>query len=175
VQVCFIFGPTASGKLTVAREVAAATGFKLFPDHLAVDLVNAVFDSSMRPYIRIREWAWTEVLREAVHVNRSLVFTLTPQATIRASFVSHACVVIERLGGDIVFVELTCPEAEMERRIANPDRIALKKISSVEAYRKLRDQGAFQAPPMPTPAVKIDTSQCTPAEAAARIVTHLDV
>ncbi len=175
MQVCFIFGPTASGKLTVAREVANLTGFKLFPDHLAVDLVNAVFDSNMRPYIRIREWAWTEVLREAVHVNRSLVFTFTPQATIRTSFISHACVVIERLGGDLVFAELTCPEAEIERRLANPDRKALNKISSVEAYRKVRDQGAFLVPPMPTAAVKIDTSQCTPAEAATRIVNVLDV
>jgi hypothetical protein len=82
---------------------------------------------------------------------------------------------MERLGGDLVFVELTCPEAEIERRLDNPERRALDKISSVEAYRKLRNQGAFEAPVMPTPAVKIDTSQCTPSEAAARIVTFLDV
>ena len=48
LQVVFIFGPTASGKLTIAREVAAMTGFRLFPDHLAVNLVNGVFDYGMR-------------------------------------------------------------------------------------------------------------------------------
>jgi len=96
LQVVFIFGPTASGKLTIAREVAHMTGFRLFPDHLAVDLIKGVFDPDMRPYIRIREWAWTEVLREAVHINRSLVFTFEPQASIRSSFISHACVIIER-------------------------------------------------------------------------------
>jgi len=175
VQVAFIFGPTASGKLTVGREVARQTGFKLFPDHLAAELVGAVFDSGMRPYIRIREWAWTEVLREAVHVNRSLVFTFTPQSTIRASFISHICVIIERLGGDIVFVELTCPEAVIESRIENADRKAVHKISSVSEYRRLRDQGAFQFRTMPTPALKIDTSTCDPSEAAQRIVAVLDV
>lgn len=174
MQLVFIFGPTASGKLTVAREVSRLTGFKLFPDHLAVDLVNSVFDSGMRPYVRIREWAWMEVLREAVHMNLSLVFTFKPQATIRTSFISHACVVIERLGGDIVFVELTCPEPVIESRIENADRQALHKLASVDEYRRQRDQGAFQFRTMPTPALRIDTSECSAQDAATRIVTLLD-
>jgi hypothetical protein len=131
-------------QLTVARG-SAPNRFKLFPDHLAVDLVNSVFDSGMRPYVRIREWAWMEVLREAVHMNLSLVFTFKPQATIRTSFISHACVVIERLGGDIVFVELTCPEPVIESRIENADRQALHKLASVDEYRRQRDQGAFHS------------------------------
>lgn len=175
MQVAFIYGPTASGKLTIGREVARMAGFKLFPDHLAANLVNAVFDSGMRPYIRIREWAWTEVLREAVHVNRSLVFTFTPQATVRSSFISHICVIIERLGGDIVFVELSCPENVIEQRIENADREALGKISNLAEYRRLRDQGAFQFRTMPTPAIRVDTSACSAAEAAQRIVAVLDV
>lgn len=174
MQVVFIFGPTAAGKLTIAREVAAATGYKLFPDHLALGIVDAVFERDMRAYIRIREWAWAEVLREAVHANRSLVFTFKPQATIRGSFISHTCVIVERLGGDIVFVELTCPEAVIESRIENADRRALGKLASVEDYRRQRDQGAFQFRTMPTPALKIDTSECNPREAAARIVALLD-
>lgn len=57
MQVVFIFGPTASGKLTIASEVASLTGFRLFPDHLAVNLVKGVFDHGMRAFTRIREWA----------------------------------------------------------------------------------------------------------------------
>jgi predicted kinase len=174
LQVVFIFGPTASGKLTIAREVASLTGFRLFPDHLAVNLVKDVFDYGMRAFTRIREWAWIEVLREAVHANRSLVFTFKPQSAIRSSFISHACVIIERLGGEVVFVELTCPEETIEARIENEDRRTIGKLSSLAEYQRLRDQGAFQFRTMPTPAVKIDTSQCSPSEAAGRIVALLD-
>jgi hypothetical protein len=174
LQVVFIFGPTASGKLTIGREVAAMTGFRLFPDHLAVNLISGVFDVGMRPYVRIREWAWTEVLREAVHINRSLVFTFEPQASIRASFISHACMVIERLGGEVVFIELTCPNDVIESRIENPDRQALGKLASVVDYRRMREQGAFDYRVMPTPALKIDTSECSATEAANRIVALLD-
>jgi len=52
LQVVFIFGPTASGKLTIASEVASITGFRLFPDHLAVNLVKGVFDYGMRAFTR---------------------------------------------------------------------------------------------------------------------------
>ncbi len=175
MQVVFIFGPTASGKLTIAREVAQKTGFRLFPDHLAVNLVNGVFDADTHPFIRIREWAWTEVLRESVHANRSLVFTFEPQASIRSSFISHACVIIERLGGEIIFVELTCPEAVIETRIENEDRRALGKLASLETYRRLRDQGGFEFRRMPTPKVTIDTSRINVEQAASRIVGLLDL
>jgi predicted kinase len=174
LQVVFIFGPAASGKLTIAREVAKMTGFRLFPDHLAVNLVNGIFDVGTSAFVRIREWAWIEVLREAVHANRSLVFTFEPQETIRGSFISHACVIIERLGGQIVFVELTCPEAVIEARIENEDRRALGKLASLSEYRRLRDRGAFEFRTMPTPKLKIDTSQCSAEEAANRIVALLD-
>ena len=62
----------------------------------------------------------------------------------------------------------------IETRIENEDRRSLGKLASLEEYRRLRDQGGFQFRTMPTPAVKIDTSQCTPGEAASRIVALLD-
>ena len=175
MQVVFIFGPTASGKLTIARGVAQQTGFRLFPDHLAENLVSGVFDTDMHAFIRIREWAWTEVLREAVHANRSLVFTFEPRASIRPSFISHACVIIERLGGEIVFVELTCPDVVIESRIESEGRRELGKLASLDEYRRLRDEGGFEFRRMPTPKLKIDTSQCTADEAAHRIVALLDL
>jgi hypothetical protein len=43
VQFIFIYGQLASGKLTVARELAARTGVALFHNHLVVDAVGSVF------------------------------------------------------------------------------------------------------------------------------------
>jgi hypothetical protein len=141
LQVVFIFGPTASGKLTIASEVASMTGFRLFPDHLAVDLVKGVFDYGMRAFTRIREWAWIEVLREAVHANRS------PRLHVQAAgrdpqFVHLACLRHHRATRrQVVFVELTCPEETIEARVENADRRDIGKLSSLAEYRRLRDQG----------------------------------
>ena len=40
----FLHGPPASGKLTIARELKTLTGFQLFHNHLAVDLLESVFE-----------------------------------------------------------------------------------------------------------------------------------
>lgn len=40
MKLLFIYGPPASGKLTVAREPAALTGYRLFHNHLVVDALE---------------------------------------------------------------------------------------------------------------------------------------
>jgi cytidylate kinase len=37
MRLIFLHGPAASGKLTVARAIAARTGLPVFHNHLAVD------------------------------------------------------------------------------------------------------------------------------------------
>ena len=51
----FLYGPVASGKLTIARELAARTGFALFHNHLVVDAVMAVFPFGSESFVRLRE------------------------------------------------------------------------------------------------------------------------
>lgn len=40
----FIYGPPGVGKLTVAKDLARRTGFKLFDNHASIDVVRRVFD-----------------------------------------------------------------------------------------------------------------------------------
>jgi chloramphenicol 3-O-phosphotransferase len=169
LQLIFLFGPTASGKLTVAQAFAARRGFKLFHRHLVEDMASAVFDWGSSNYVRVREYNLLQVFREAVDANYSLVFTFLPERTTRESFISHTKVVVERLGGEVVFVELTCPEAVIEARITNPDRRRWGKVTDVARYRALKAEGAFSYRPMPTPQISIDTSAVDPDEAARRI------
>jgi hypothetical protein len=46
------------GKLSVAREPTAPTGFKLVHTHLASDLVGAVFPRRSEPWVRRRHRSW---------------------------------------------------------------------------------------------------------------------
>ncbi len=43
MRLVFIYGPPGVGKLTVARELAALTGFKLFHNHLTVVCTAVAF------------------------------------------------------------------------------------------------------------------------------------
>src|SRR5262245_57197679 len=88
MDLVFLHGPPAVGKLTVARELARLTGFRLFHNHLTVDAVTAVFDFGTEPFITLREHIWLTVFAEAARHDVSLVFTFTPERTVRPSFVS---------------------------------------------------------------------------------------
>ena len=44
MNLIFIHGAPAVGKLTVAKELFKITGYKIFHSHLSMDLVNSIFE-----------------------------------------------------------------------------------------------------------------------------------
>lgn len=174
MKLLFLHGPAACGKLTVATEVAARTGFRLFHNHLTVDLVAALFDFGSEPFVRLRETIWLAAFREAALADTSLVFTFQPEASVGASFPEQVVECVTSSGGSVIFVALTCPENEIERRVENASRRDFGKLRSLAQYRSLRDAGAFDYPPLPPPALALDTHALSPEEAAERIVALVD-
>lgn len=51
MELIFIYGPAVVGKLTIGRELAKLTGFRLFHNHLTVDAIMAVFDFGRESFI----------------------------------------------------------------------------------------------------------------------------
>ena len=173
MQLIFIHGPAACGKLTVASELAALSGLRLFHNHLTVDLVAAAFDFGSKPFVRLRESIWMETFREAAQEGQSLIFTFNPEASVRDGFPERVVSMVDSLGGEVVFIELTCPEPEIERRIEAESRARYGKLRSLSEYRRLRDAGAFVYPALPEPALSLDTSTLQPHEAARRIAGEM--
>jgi hypothetical protein len=50
MKLIFIYGSPAVGKLTVAKELASITGYKIFHNHLTFDLASSLFDSFSKPF-----------------------------------------------------------------------------------------------------------------------------
>jgi hypothetical protein len=169
----FIYGPAAVGKLTVARELSRLLGARLFHNHLVVDALTAVFEFGSEPFVELRESIWLSVFREAARRKIPLVFTFTPERTVRPGFVQDAIDAVESEGGRIVFVELTCPRAVLESRVESSSRAEFGKLRSLELFRELQSTGAFDYPRLPGPTVSVDTSLCSPQEAAQRIAKEI--
>jgi hypothetical protein len=174
MRLIFIYGMPATGKLTVAEELARLTGYKLFHNHLVVDLLLSTFEFGSAPFVRLREEIWLSVFREAAQANvTGLIFTFNPEPTVRAEFVERVVETVEQEGGRVDFVELFCPIDELRRRLASESRLKYRKLSSVELFDQLEAQGEFDTAHMPLAAVTIDTCTTAPTEAAEQIRSAL--
>ena len=172
MKLVFLHGAPAVGKLTIARELAALTGFPLFHNHLTVDLATSLFSFGSEPFILLREQIWLAAFAQAARNNVSLIFTFNPERTVRERFAQDTIDVVEGAGGRVVFVELTCAEAELERRLENESRKEFGKLASLEQYRSLKDAGAFQFPTLPNE-ISVDTTNRSPVASAQLISQHL--
>jgi hypothetical protein len=169
MQLVFIYGQVASGKLTIAREVAGRTGFALFHNHLIVDAVGAVFPFGSESFVRLRERFWLEVIAQAAKDGRSLIFTFAPEPTVAPDFAERVRALVESAGGKVIFVALTVPADEQERRLVEPSRATFGKMQSLDLLHGLREKFAACMAAMPKPILSIDTGS-TRAEDAAQAI-----
>ena len=166
-----IYGPAASGKLTVAKELESRTGFPVFHNHLVVDMLTPVFDFGSAPFVELRDHVWLKVLARAAEEHLpGVIFTFTPERTVHHNFIGRLTETMQTAGAETIFIELTCPEEELERRMENQSRFEYGKVHSLVQYRSLRDSGAFQYPRIPNTRLTIDTSKTQPPEAAETII-----
>lgn len=170
MKLIVLSGLPGAGKLTVGRELAALTGYKLFHNHLTVDLLLAVFEFGSPPFVELRESIWLAVLDQAQRAGvPGVIFTFNPENTVRQSFLTALTEMVTSGGGQIFFVELCCDEEELERRLDTSERRGYKKLTSLKQFRKLQAAGVFSYPKLPPPHVTVDTGKLDP-KAAARLI-----
>ncbi len=119
MHLIFLFGQPASGKLTIAKALAARTGLALFHNHLVVDAVGAVFPFGSESFARLRERFWLDTFEEAANTGRSLIFTFAPEPTVAPDFPRRVRTQVEAAEGKVVFVALTVPPVEQQRRLGD--------------------------------------------------------
>jgi hypothetical protein len=71
----YIYGPPASGKLTVAEQVSELTGIPLFHNHLSVNALRSIFAFNSAPYIEATRAMRRGVFEAAARAGISLIVT----------------------------------------------------------------------------------------------------
>lgn len=173
MELIFLHGAAASGKLTTARALEALLGYPVFHNHLVVDALTTVFPFGSEPFVRLREEFWLQVFTDAARAARSLTFTFAPEATVQIGFPARARARVESSGGRVYFVHLVVTEGGQEQRIGNEDRKQFHKLTDLGTLRRLRShRDAIEQPPVD---LEINTDSTTAAESAALIADHFDL
>ena len=173
MQLIFVYGGVASGKFTIAKELAGRTGFKLFHNHLVVDAVAAVFPFGSDAFVRLRDQFWMATFEAAAATDQSLIFTFAPEPTVSSDFPERVKSVVEQHGGTIVYVALQIGAEEQERRLIDQSRAQFGKMRDQALFRELRVAFDASLKGMPEPDITIESDQLTPGESAAAIVDLL--
>ena len=174
MEVIFIHGPAASGKHTIASQLSRLTGLPLFHNHLAVDAALSLFEFGTRGFKNMRSAIWRTAFQEAARFNRSFIFTFHPEASVDPLLITELVESIQSVGGLVIFVELQCARQVVLDRLGNASRANFRKLTDSNLYRILEEQGAFVFPPLPTPLLRIDTSELPPEAAAKQIATAME-
>ena len=172
----YIYGPPASGKLTVAERLSELTGFPLFHNHLTVNAVRPVFAFGTPPFTEAVQAMRRGVFTAAAKAGISLIYTNnsawsgpTPRARFEAA-AEAARGIMAGHGGRTVFVRLTAPQSALEERLANQSRQAHDKLVDVVRLRELLAE--LDPSPLHPDDLTIDTGKLSPEEAARVIMKH---
>lgn len=169
MQLIFIHGPAASGKLTIGRELERLAGIPLFHNHLVVDVLLEKLTFGEPEFVRLREAMWMATFETAARSDRSLIFTFAPEPTVDPEFPQRVIETVQRRNGAVRFVRLQLSEKEQDRRIANESRREFRKLTSLDVLRALRADFTKSEAGMPPADLVIDTERVKPDAAARQI------
>lgn len=173
MRLVFIYGPPAVGKLTVANALAKLTGYRVFHNHLTIDLVRSIFDWGEGPFFTLVDRYRLELIESAAKADMpGLIFTFVYAKDHDDGFVESVVGAVERQGGRVHFVRLTCTRRELSRRVRLPSRRAFRKMTDPARLKDLMKRyEVFSDVPYPNNLV-IDTTGIRPSKAARQIATH---
>jgi len=75
MKVIFLYGPPASGKLTIAKKLAEKTGISLFHNHLTFDLAEVLYEPFTQPFYDYCADFRLGVFGDAKLAHQDLIFT----------------------------------------------------------------------------------------------------
>jgi shikimate kinase len=175
MHLVVLYGAPGAGKLTVARELATLTGYKVFHNHLTVDLVGAVFPFGSEPFDRLCTRFRLDMIHEAALASvPGMIFTFVYAAGTDNEYFRNIIDTAEAAGGRVTPVLLTCDVDTLRQRVIAESRAAFGKIRDVALLDELMREHEFDKAYPDAAGLKIDTTHSPPSATARRIQAYLE-
>jgi len=179
MKLIILYGPPASGKLTVAKVLSARTTYPLLHNHLVADFAHAVFEFGTNEYVDLAKQARLIAVDAALAARLpGLIMTFaygveTKEGKQDDALLKSIKTRVERKGGTVTFVRLTCDESTLIKRVSHADRKMFGKLTKPGALKHILKTYRVREPILFADTLTVDTTKISPAEAARKIGKYL--
>lgn len=172
MKLICIYGPPATGKLTVSKELAKITGYKIFHNQLTVDLVMSLFKRGTKEFDKYVEKYRFELLEAAAKSKVNCIFTFVYAKDSDDWFIKKMIKIIERNKGKVCFVNLYCHKDTLRKRVKEDSRKMHRKINDVKTLNQVLKEHELFHPVPHRKSLVIDNTNISPKNVAKMIKRH---
>lgn len=175
MQLVFLHGAPATGKLTVARALSALTGVPMVDNHAAIDMARMVFGFARPGFWDLVHDLRVTTLRGAARAGvPCLITTAAYSHPEDAALLRDYETAIGAEAGQLLPVYLHCRPETLMTRVGRPDRVQKGKLSTPEGLRPYLERNNFLAIDQEA-CLLLSTETTAPEETAEAIARHFDL
>lgn len=171
MKIIFIYGPHASGKQTIAEEIAKLRDFRVFHNHTLIDGVASVLDGTSSKNELINKFRF-DILRKADQEGLDVIATVGRMSSDKFLYFRKLIKHVKKINSEIFFVQLKPSEEAILSRVESASRKG-QKVASKEFMKEMfiKHPDCFDKFP-DIKHLTIDNSNMIPADAAKKIIKY---
>lgn len=174
MNLVLIYGPYASGKLTIATELQKLTNYKFLEKNAVNKPVLQVFPFGTPVFYRITKKIRLNIIREAASHDVDLISTLVYAQGKDDEYIRDMIKSVTKEGGNVKFIRVTCPSDVLLKRVAERSREGKDKVMDPDLVEQLLSKSDLASKIPFVDTFDVDSSKHPAIECAELIKKYLD-
>ena len=177
MNLIFLYGPPAVGKLTIAKELEKQLGYKLLHNHMIINILDDLFPFPGETQRTLTREFRLRIIEEAIKENLDLIATAgTAGSPTLFDYFTKLIQTVESHGGNFYMVHLTADKKTLLQRVEDDFRKQHgKNFGKQEMNDMLKQYDILFDKHSHKEHLTIDTRKFTPHEAAKEIISHYNL
>ena len=177
MKLIIIYGATAVGKLTTAKELSRKTGYPVLHNHMTIDLVENFFAFNSKPFSKLIRKIRLDIVTELLKQNYSgLIWTTGfPDTKSTHAFYNKLSNLVKKDRGNIYYVKLVCELREREKRVRGKERKKYNKDKTINGPERKIEGLDFSTVTPSKQTLVIDNTRLSARRTALRIISSFSL